>query len=171
MLFIDLDKIKVISSYNFITKEIHSTLDITNASISAMKEAFEEGVKKMFNEPFSQVETCFTYVLPGFKSTVADKNEAEAFLTAVNILVATFFKYITLDDGRKREHRLDIPDRLSCVNMSKGTLKKALNHQTRIQKFNIKIIYKDLIFLLVDSKDVPEKEFVHSIDELEENHA
>ena len=55
--------------------------------------------------------------------------------------------------------------------MSKGTLKKALNHQTRIQKFNIKIIYKDLIFLLVDSKDVPEKEFVHSIDELEENNA
>lgn len=168
MLFIDLEKIKITSSYNFVSREVHSTIDIATAGLSSMKEAFDEGVKRFFDEPVSQIETCFIYMLPGFGKEEADENEAEAFLTAVNVLLSSFFKYITLDGGRKREHRLDIPDRLSCVNMSKGTLKKAINQQTRVQKFNLKIVYKDLIFWLVDDKDIPEKEFVHSVDELED---
>lgn len=167
MYFIDLEKLKIISSYNFLTREIQSIVDITTASISQMKEVFDSGVKEMFREQVPDIEMCFVYRLPGFNSAEADKHEAEAFLTAVNVIISCFFKYITLDSGRKREHRLDIPDRLSCVNASKGVLKKAVNQQTRVQKFNLKVIYKDLEFLLVDDRTIAEKEFVHSVDELE----
>ena len=82
-------------------------------------------------------------------SSVEDMGE-EDFLSLTNTVVALFFTLIIKDLGRARERRLDIPTELTECHMSSGMLKKAINHQTTFNRFNLTINWRDYHYELCE---------------------
>lgn len=164
MLFVDLDKLKIVKDYRPETFEYD--IEFKDWSLLSLQTNAAEKVSHIFDgRDGSQLSASYV-----FNVAAPDVEEPEeSFLTLVNILLATFFNYFCLDAGRKRERRLDVPAKLSNVNCSRALLKKAVNSLTVRDRFNITIKWNDLFFLLVDSKDINEEEieFIHDIDELE----
>ena len=77
----------------------------------------------------------------------------EAFETAVNVLVAEFFKGIRINQGRQRERRLDVPDELrQNVHCNMSLLKNAINYNTLIDKFQLEIINRELVYIMVGNR-------------------
>ena len=58
------------------------------------------------------------------------------------------------EDGRKREHRFDVPEKLQSAKINRSALKKAINQQTINDVFNLIIRYKDLVYILCDEKEI-----------------
>ena len=85
----------------------------------------------------------------------------------MNVATACFFAQFVEKEGRKRERRLDVPDNLKALKVNMTLLKRAINHQTKADLFNLMIHYKDLTFVMCDEKDIPTKDFKHTVDELE----
>ena len=167
MLFVDLGKLKIVKDYRPETFETELKLD--NWSFKGMKARLNECFDHFFNGR-NDSQLSINYVFTLNAEPLADEEEnADNFLTFVNLLLGSFFQYFCLDEGRKREHRLDIPAKLYGVNCSRAMLKKAINSLTIRDRFNITINWGDLHFVLVDSKDFNEDEveFVHNLDELE----
>lgn len=169
MYFLDLEDLKIIKSYKYQSYGVAGKCDLIHSNFQELNDFFKNQTAILFNGTDNAVETCYCYSInqPLEDNSVATDEEMEGFLTAVNIILINFFNYITLDKGRKREHRLGIPDCLSAVKMSYSLLKKAINQQTKINKFNIVVTYKDLTFTLCDNKDIEKKEFIHDVEELE----
>lgn len=162
MLFIDLEKNKVIKEFKFTTKEIATRIDF-EAAVSESKKVFGTA----FSSIISQDALAVNYILNIEDEGTATDEEANNFLCIVNVACVEFFRLITLDIPREREYRLDVPKNLKCVKTSMSLLKKAINHKTVNNIFNLTIKYKDLFFVLCDEKDIEEQEFIHSTDELE----
>ena len=77
----------------------------------------------------------------------------EVFETVVNILVAEFFKGIRINQGRQRERRLDVPDELKQnVYCNMSLLKNAINYNTLIDKFQLEIVNRELVYIMVGNK-------------------
>ena len=77
----------------------------------------------------------------------------EVFETVVNVLVAEFFKGIRINQGRQRERRLDVPDELKQnVYCNMSLLKNAINYNTLIDKFQLEIVNRELVYIMVGNK-------------------
>lgn len=168
MYFLDLEDLKVVKSFKFENVGIASDIDILNSNITELKNHFNIQTDALFASINNAIETCFYYYIgEQYSMLCATDEETEAFLGVVNTILVSFFDYIILDEGRKREHRLGVPEKLSQIKMSYSLLKKAINQKTKINKFNIIIKYKDLTYSLCDGDKIEEKEFVHDVEELE----
>ena len=84
---------------------------------------------------------------------ISEELSEEAFETAVNVLVAEFFKGIRINQGRQRERRLDVPDELKQnVHCNMSLLKNAINYNTLIDKFQLDIINRELAYIMVGNR-------------------
>ena len=72
------------------------------------------------------------------------------FISIVNTLEALFFMNITLGTGRDRERRLDVPEALLTCHAPSGVLKRAVNHRTKLDFFNITVQCGDLHFTMCE---------------------
>lgn len=82
--------------------------------------------------------------------------DADDFLHMVNMILAFFFKELCLDKGRNREHRMDVPENFKGLHASLASLKKAVNLQTKCNRFNISIRCGNFYYILCDTKETPE---------------
>ena len=134
MLFIDLNKLKIIKDYNYETRAGEIVVNIDEPLM-----AQSEPLVRYFQ---NFIQPCGISVLYDItiaaNETPATEDEAEDFVSVTNFLVGIFFANMIKEDGRKREHRL----------------KKAINQQTINNVFNLTIRYKDLVYILCDEKEI-----------------
>lgn len=177
MRFLDLDKLQVIKEYNFST--LTDTIKVSdNMPLSQVKELTKQMCQRLFYSNFIKIETFFDIQL---EADFSDNFE-EQFESFINVFTATFFDFICTSGGRKRERRLDVPERLKeKVRVSTSALKKAINYQTLIDKFNLRVTYFSAdgglyIYDLIDQdfadtmSNILPSEFVHDVDELGDSH-
>lgn len=152
MLFADLDKLKIIKQYNYQTQtQILGDGSLLQGTIGQIANAAKIASQSMLDTS-PALECVYTFIIKG--DGIASDEEVADFLTAVNIVVGQFFNCLTLNEKRKRDYRLDVPDKLKALKINYGTLKKAVNNKTVADKFNVIIEYKDLKYILVDEKTV-----------------
>lgn len=142
MKFVDLEKLKIINEYNFVTKELG--LELSKAdTIFDIKEKVRSALSGFFTP--SQIETYFHITLT---ITAADGesfdniDDADAFFTTVvNVFTAVFLDEMCVKPytGRPRERRLDVPEKLKMASISMSLLKKNVNMKTYCNRFNIGI--------------------------------
>lgn len=124
---------------------------------------FEANLEVNPHEPLCFLREHISADLRSFLSTVHEEpacleiklNSAaemgeDDFLSLTNTIVALFFTLIIKNLGRDRERRLDVPAKLTECHMSSGMLKKAINHQTQLNKFNLSICWKDYHYELCE---------------------
>lgn len=142
MKFVDLEKLKIISEHNYITKDIiielnpsDTVFDIKNQTRSALEDIFNK----------TAIETLINITL-NTKETIHSLDDADAFFTtAVNIIISVVLDSICVQPhkGRPRERRLDVPEKLKVANVSMSLLKKCVNTQTYFDRFNISIAWQN----------------------------
>lgn len=164
MLFVDFNELKIIKEFNYNTEEytLACSPDASVLTLSTQINALLQSVVK--HEPIA-----VHYIIHFDDTTTATEEEdEEMFLTIVNTTLAGFFRLMTTTEPRKRDYRLDVAEKLKGVHASYSLLKRAINNHTVNDVFNLTITYKNLIFYLCDEKDFKDnKEFIHTIDELE----
>lgn len=157
MLFLDLNKLKIIKEYNYRTQAGELQLNI-EAPLMAQSAKVNEFMQNI-------IAPCGISVLYDITISASDgiatENEANSFISVTNFILGIFFKYMTKDNGRQREHRFDVPKKLLAAKINRATLKKAVNQQTINDTFNLIIRYKDLVYILCDEKDIPQGELDH----------
>lgn len=147
MLFIDLEKLKIVKEFNYKTFEIEMKFGINDAAAKIKAEA-----KKIAAQLLTQhVSVAAKYVINVYTNTVPF---AEDVVSYVNIITAAFFEEFVLTGGRPRERRLDIPQEFQCAHISAGLLKRAINTKTVTDVFNLEINVNNLFhYTLVDKKE------------------
>lgn len=165
MYFLNLDKLKIEKNGSCLSQGF-TLPDLKDKSLVEIKQICDENLtlenlKKSENLAADfflfQVHIDNTDSL----NTAATDEEASDFLVWVNVIASSFLRKLTTPSRRKRDYRLDVPENLKVTNISLGVLKDAINYITLKDKFNLKIKYKDLIYLLVDKdkdKDKNESE-------------
>lgn len=176
MLFIDLEKLHIIKDFHpqeikyVLDKDIVADEDI---KMSELKQYIESIIKVDDAKLLKNYATSIDITIAHQGSDdVATEDEAAHFLSVVNTITAIFFNNVLLGGSpsarRKRDYRLDVPDKLKNVKCPRGMLKNAVNNETTMNIFNLTIHYKDLSFVLADEKDlIKQEDFVHSIDEVD----
>lgn len=151
MLFIDLNKMKIVKDYQYkiVSREID--FDFEDQPLKKKTETIIDLCEEMIQP--SPLSISYEIHLAG--EGVTTESEADDFLSVVNMISMVFFANMITDEGRKREHRLDVPQKLLAVKTSRLTLKKAINQKTVNDVFNLTIYYKDLIYKLCDEKELP----------------
>lgn len=138
MKFVDLEKLKLVNDYNFITKEFD--LELTNAdTIFDIKSKTRSAVEYLFDQ--TALETHIKVNL-SLSEPIADLDDADAyFTTAVNVITSVILDSICIQPhkGRTRERRLDVPENLKVINANMSLLKKCINMQTYLNRFNISV--------------------------------
>lgn len=151
MLFLDLNKLKIIKDYHYQTQAGVLLLNI-EAPLMAQSAKVIEFMQKI-------IVPCGVPVLYDItinaSEGIATEDEADSFISVTNFLISIFFSNMIKPDGRRREHRFDVPQKLLAAKVNRSTLKKAVNQQTINDTFNIIFRYKDLIYILCDEKDIP----------------
>lgn len=139
---------KTIADCNeIITKAISIKIN-ENMNINEIMDISEEAVKNLLADLNPDKIYNFAFDL------ISEELPEEVFETVVNILVAAFFQGMRIDEGRPRERRLDVPDNLKgCVHCSLGLLKNAINYRTLVDKFQLEIISRGLVYILVGDYD------------------
>ena len=165
MLFINLKDNKIIKEFKYTTREISAKINFEGA-VSETKKAFESALSQII----SQDPLVVHYIINIDGEGLATEDEANNFLSIVNVGCIVFFNLLTQTDKREREYRLDVPQSLKNIKVSMSLLKRAVNNKTINDVFNFTIKYKDLFFVLCDeNKEVEKGEFIHSVDELEDS--
>ena len=119
--------------------------------------------------PNSSISTLAAKIDPAVQKLVADLNEdkiynfavdilgeisEEEFESAVNVILAAFFRNIKVNKGRPRERRLDVPENLKGeVHCSLALLKNAINYRTLVDRFQLEITGRGLVYILVGGYD------------------
>lgn len=165
MLFLNLDKLKIHKSYRHqtFTVEINEPGLVTGA-IGHMKVAAENALHESF-DVLPAIDALYEITICG--DGEANDEEIDGFLSATTIITRAFFSRILIKEGRARERRLDVPENLKVMNANMSIIKEAVNSKTLIDNFNLHIVYKDLHYWLIDTKELENSEFVHDVDELE----
>jgi len=146
MYFCNLDKLKLVRTYNFKTvgRDIHFPKDVNQMSAAEIYDCIKEPIDNIFtSEDLWAIETAIELYL--FNE---EPIEVETFETIVNIATMVFSKQNTLfEKGRKREYRLGLAaTKLGGMHINYSLLKDMINHQTRMDNFNFRVIYNDLTF-------------------------
>lgn len=145
MLFIDLNKLKVIKKFNFLNYECRIKLNKEDSMLKN-KAIIKESCTKLCEEKHA-IAACYRIELD-----VNDITEEE-FIGLVNLTTAVFFECFVKTGGRPRERRLDIPEKLTCAHISAGLLKRAVNTQTVTDVFNLVIDCGDFHYIMLDTKE------------------
>ena len=153
MLFIDLKDLKIIKDFHYETIARELVFDI-NAPLMAQSDKvvafFEEMIKPC------GISVLYDITIDAEESLATDE-EVDSFISVTNFLVGLFFASMIKSDGRKREHRFDVPEKLQVAKVNRSTMKKAINQQTIDDVFNLVIHYKDLTYILCDEKEAKEE--------------
>lgn len=175
MRFINLDKLKIIKEHTFTQQEASVFLPFKDGDItlSTIKEQVYAAISNFFVTTAMPVNYVINLYDHETSFHLTDEEKGELFESIVNVALAVFFNNFILNKGRKRERRLDVPERLkqgARVNFS--LLKKAVNSATYSDIFHLSIVWGDLHYDLVnqeyeESTNVIEKDFVHDVDELD----
>ncbi len=137
---------------------------IESSPLSLQKEAIKNAISDLVNHPSTYPAFYdITFVDPRDDTDEDD----DLFLSIVNVTLAVFFELMCTDKGRPRERRLDVPSKLQCLKCSRSLIKRAVNHKTIRDSFNLHICYKDYEYYLCDERvKLEEGEFVHGTEEL-----
>ena len=142
MLVIDFEKMVI---------EDSPTITMASCKISAQKPLKEQVENFINNNPYKQdINIVFE-----LEDEQEDFNE-EDFLSTVNRILIYLFEAITdKSKGRKREYRLDVPASFFEVNVSRGMLKRAVNYQTSLNRFNVIVQsgLSDLFYTMLSKGD------------------
>ena len=149
MLFADLNKLKIVKNYSYETE----TREIVGLNV-------DDGLRRIKNicdaaiadlKP-SRLPVCYRFVVDAAASDL-DASEHEMFFeTVLNVLLSSFFGKFCLSNGRPREYRLSVPEGLDAAKIEVSLMKKAINHLTCTDIFNIIVEYKDMIYIMCDTK-------------------
>jgi len=148
MYFCDLNKLKLIRTYNFQTFNCTIPLPSTEIPLSQ----FQQDVKSALgptldNAAKSAIEPCIDITLAVDDDHMAEDSEIDPFLSLVNVILLVFTEMNMTGQGRKREHRLGLANtKLQEMHISQNLLKEMVNDQTRLDVFNIVIHYRNLIY-------------------------
>ena len=153
MLFIDLNKLKIIKEFNYKTQASEINLSFKDSFMSQSKMVVDY-MQQLIIPSGLAISYDITINSNG---GVASDEETEEFISIVNFLISVFFANMIQEDGRKREHRFDVPEKLQPVKVSRSIMKKAVNQKTINDIFNLTIHYKDLTYILCDEKEVKEE--------------
>lgn len=138
MNFIDLEKLKITSEYNYVTKEL--SLQISPAAkLSEIREVARSSIMNALEK--TKIETLYEITI-NTDEEVESLDDADAFFTtSVNIVGAIFLDLMCASPhtGRARERRLDVPEKLKIVQTNMSMLKRAVNMQTYCDRFNLVI--------------------------------
>ena len=166
MLFVDLVNFKIKKEFQFQNIGILVSLP-ENFTKKKKKNAVDAQLPKFFELKPAIGCNYEIFIKTADGEASATEEQARDFLSIVNVATACFFAQFVEKEGRKRERRLDVPDNLKALKVNMTLLKRAINHQTKADLFNLMIHYKDLTFVMCDEKDIPTKDFKHTVDELE----
>lgn len=148
MYFCDLNKLKLIRTYNYLTFNCFIPLESIDISINTFKQIAKDALELTLNNAAkSAIEPCINITLAVPDDRPAEEDEIDAFLSLVNIILLTFAELNMTGQGRKREHRLGLANtKLQEMHISQNLLKEMVNDQTRLDVFNIVIHYRNLIY-------------------------
>ena len=166
MLFVDLVNFKIKKEFQFQNIGILVSLP-ENFTLQDVKNAVDAQLPKFFELKPAIGCNYEIFIKTADGEASATEEQARDFLSIVNVATACFFAQFVEKEGRKRERRLDVPDNLKALKVNMTLLKRAINYQTKADLFNLMIHYKDLTFVMCDEKELPIKDFKHTIDELE----
>lgn len=166
MLFVDLVNFKIKKEFQFQNIGILVSLP-ENFTLQDVKNAVDAQLPKFFELKPAIGCNYEIFIKTADGEASATEEQARDFLSIVNVATACFFAQFVEKEGRKRERRLDVPDNLKALKVNMTLLKRAINNQTKADLFNLMIHYKDLTFVMCDEKDIPTKDFKHTVDELE----
>ena len=140
-------KIKSITKGNeIVTKGVNIEIN-EDMSINEMTLVSKEAVKSILEN--LNTNKIYNFIF----DVISEELSEEVFETAVNVLVAEFFKSIRINQGRQRERRLDVPDELKQnVHCNMSLLKNAINYNTLIDKFQLDIINRELAYIMVGNR-------------------
>ena len=140
-------KIKSITKGNeIVTKGVNIEIN-ENMTINEMTLVSKEAVKSILEN--LNPNKIYNFIF----DVIPEELSEEVFETAVNVLVAEFFKGIRINQGRQRERRLDVPDELKRnVHCNMSLLKNAINYNTLIDKFQLDIINRELAYIMVGNR-------------------
>ena len=150
MLFIDLNKLKIIKEFNFLNYQGYIKLNKEDSMLKNTAIIKEVCTKLCEEKP--AIGACYRIEL--------DVNDAteEDFIGLVNLTTAVFFECFVKTGGRSRERRLDIPEKLTCAHISAGLLKRAVNTKTVTDVFNLVIDCGDFHYIMLDTKETEANE-------------
>ena len=142
----DLEIKSITKGNEIVTKGVNIEIN-EDMSINEMTLVSKEAVKSILeNLDPNKIYNFIFDVIP-------EELSEEVFETAVNVLVAEFFKGIRINQGRQRERRLDVPDELKQnVHCNMSLLKNAINYNTLIDKFQLEIVNQELAYIMVGNK-------------------
>ena len=166
MLFVDLVNFKIKKEFQFQNIGILVSLP-EKFTLQDVKNAVDAQLPKFFELKPAIGCNYEIFIKTADGEASATEEQARDFLSIVNVATACFFAQFVEKEGRKRERRLDVPDNLKALKVNMTLLKRAINYQTKADLFNLMIHYKDLTFVMCDEKELPIKDFKHTIDELE----
>ena len=140
-------KIKSITKGNeIVTKGVNIEIN-EDMSINEMTLVSKEAVKNLLKD--LDPNKIYNFIF----DVIPEELSEEVFETAINVLVAEFFKGIRINQGRQRERRLDVPDELKQnVHCNMSLLKNAINYNTLIDKFQLDIINRELAYIMVGNR-------------------
>lgn len=143
----DLETKTIADGNEIITKGVSVRIN-ENMNINEITLISKEAVKNLLADLNPDKVYNFAFDL------MAEQLSEEVFETVVNVLVAAFFQGMRIDKGRPRERRLDVPDNLKgCVHCSLGLLKNAINYRTLVDRFQLEIVGRGLVYILVGDYD------------------
>lgn len=126
------------------TKFNRAAINIENEKLFDLKSLFDKAAQKMLLNVKTTDANIFEFVIN--KEDAA----AEDFITYANLILSSFFNEILKKYGRAREYRLDVPENIKRqVNCNMTLVKRAINHATYVDKFNVWIKCRDFRFELV----------------------
>lgn len=167
MYFINLEDLSIKKEFHFETYT-YDIPDVLDKGISSIKTIVDDCIKELIDLSKQNKNNPVSLEIIVDGQGEATEEDAEKFVTIVNICTTELLNLLCLEHGRKRDYRLDVPEKLKVVKVSLSSLKKVINSDTYLNQFNFTIKYKDLIYVMVDSKDLDfEKDFKHEVLELE----
>lgn len=149
LVYLDLENLDIRTTEDnqeIITKGTHIEL-VPNSSISTLAAKIEDAVKNLV----ADLKEGKVY---NFAVDILGDIAEEEFESAVNVILAAFFRNIKVNKGRPRERRLDVPENLKGdVHCSLALLKNAINYRTLVDRFQLEITGRGLIYILVGGYD------------------
>ena len=145
MFFIDLNKLRIIKDYHFQPYNIEISLDLGSAAAKILAQLKEACASLCADTP----AIAASYSV----DVVAGNITEEDFITLTNLTTIAFFETLTTSEGRSRERRLDIPEKMQGVHISAALLKRAINQKTKVDVFNLAINCGDFHYVLVDNQE------------------
>ena len=147
--FLDLNNLTIKTSYNYITIAAERTLEAASfnadeTSFAEIRELAEGLATELIahSDSGAAVEKAFEVDI-NYNGKVDSKEDVEnLFALFASTFCGIFLSSICLNEGRPREHRLDVPTKFAMyVSASQSALKKVINYKTKIDNFTVAVYF------------------------------